>query len=398
MIFNKIFHFVKGYVIIEITGVYIERFLYICAKRGIRLFGIGKKTDNGVLVCIGISDYHRVRSVCFKTGTRVRILKKCGLPFLYKKVSKRYFLLTGLFLAVVFIFLSSQFIWSIEIMGTNKKTVDEISLALEKTGLHIGSFKPSLIKGEQMKSIILNNTDNLVWAWVYVKGTKACVDYREGIKAPPVTDKSLPCDIVALKDGVITKIVEKNGEKRVSTGEAVLSGDLLIAGTLTTPDETLKTVHALGEVRALTHYEKSASYKLFFNKPIATGRIRKFKTVKLFSKCFDLFFSDKPGFDDFLVREKLYELKTGKDNYLGIGIYEKNYHEIAWVKTPLSYDFAVEMGRNELEEQIAKELLPGSRLISKTVRHEKTDDETVKVTVQMEFEEKIAQEKEIIIN
>ena len=132
MIFNKFFHFVKGYVIIEITGLYIERFLYICAKRGIELFNIGKKEDNKLLVCINISDFKKIKEIKRKTKTNLRIIKKCGLPFYIKKIKKRYALLIGMSIFIFLMFFSSLFIWSIEIRGDNDEKSIEIMKAVEE--------------------------------------------------------------------------------------------------------------------------------------------------------------------------------------------------------------------------------------------------------------------------
>ena len=101
-------------------------------------------------------------------------------------------------------------------------------------------------------------------------------------------------------------------------------------------------------------------------------------------------------FENYTISEKLSEMKIGEDNYLGIGIYEKTYREVSVERKPISYDLAVEKGRNDLEEKIAKELACGSRLTDKKVSHEMIDDETVKVTVTMEFIEKIGEEIPII--
>ncbi len=396
MFFNKIFHFVKGYVIIEITGFYIERFLYICAKRGIKLFSIGKRTENGVAACISISDFYRVRPVRFKTGTHIRIIKKCGLPFLIKQFKKRSFLIIGLLLVAIVMFISSNFIWSVEIRGDNDDLSHSVAAAVRKTGVHIGAYKPSLMEGESMKSIILNNTENLVWAWVYINGTKAVVEYKEGILPPKVVDKSSPCDIVARRDGLIVSIVEKSGRARVMKNDTVEKGDLLIAGTIDMSSGDYKTVHAIGDVYAYTWHEKSGEYKMYEDINTPTGKEKKFRTFKLFSKCFDLFFKDDVNFENYTVSEKLSEIKIGDDNYLGIGMYEKTYSEVTTKRKPISYDIAVEKGRNDLEEKIAKELACGSRLTDKKVFHEQIDNETVKVTVTMEFIEKIGEEIPII--
>ena len=396
MIFNKIFHFVKGYVIIKVTSLYIERFLYTCASVGIKLFHIGKRNNNSVIMRIGIKDFFKVRSVCKKTRTHIRIVKKCGLPFFISKLKKRYFLILGFIAVICFMFTSSLFIWSIEIDGESKETAEQISLALEDAGLRIGAFKPLLPDGEQMKNIIMSNTDNLVWAWVNIKGTKAFVEYNEGIKPPKVVNRSIPCDIVAQRDGIIYKITEKNGEKRVLTGDTVMKGDVLIAGTLTSADSTLKTVHSIGEVLACTHHKKSREYKLSYDFATPTGKSKTFRTLKLFSKCFDLFFREKVDFKEYRVTETLNELKLGKNHYLGIGIYEQHYNEIEIVNIPIDYDTAIQKAQYELEEAIAKELLPGSVLVNKKTNHQKIDDNTVLVSVEMEFIENIGVQKEIV--
>ena len=392
MIFNKFFHFVKGYVIIEVTGLYIERFLYICAKRGIELFNIGKKEDDRLLVCINISDFIRIKEIKRKTKTNIRIIKKCGLPFYIKKLKKRYALLIGMSVFIFLMFFSSLFIWSIEIKGDSEEKSMEVMRAVEKTGLSIGAYKPKLPDGNEMKSIILNNTDNIVWAWVYINGTKATVEFKEGILAPEVVDKTKPCDIIALRDGVITDVVEKNGRAWVKKDDAVLKGDVLIAGTIELQNAPMKTVHAIGDVYATTVHKKTTDVKLYEEIKEETGRKKEFKTLKLFSKCFNLFFDEKVGFDEYTQNEKLNELKIGNKLYLGVGIYKKTYKEVITKKVPISYDIAVEMGRNELEEKIAKELLPGSTIKTKQVEHEKIDDDTVRVSVTMEFTEKIGRE------
>ncbi len=389
MFFNKVFHFVKGYVIINVSGFYIERFLYICAKRGIELFKIGKRTQSGVIACININDFKRIRPIVLKTKVRVSIVKKCGLPFLIKRAKKRRALLAGVLILSILSFISSGFIWSIEINSDDEFMAQELMEAIDKAGVRIGAYKPLLPDGEKIKSIIMNNTHNIVWAWVYIKGTKAVVDFKEGILAPAVVDRSVPCDIVATKDGLITGIVEKNGEARVSAGDTVLQGDLLIAGTLDTPDGDYKTVHSIGEVYARVWHEKSGEYKLYVENEIPTGNKKDFVTLKLFSKCFDLYLNENISFSQYDISEKLSELKIGKDNFLGVGFYKKTYNEIERKKVPISVEQTLEMAKNDLEMQISKELLPGSQLADKKISYEQIDDETIKVTLTMEFIEQI---------
>ena len=392
MFFNKVFHFVKGYVIINVSGFYIERFLYICAKQGIELFGIGKKTGNGVVVCMNIKDFKRIRPIVFKTKVRVSVLKKYGLPFYFKKAKKRRALIAGMLLLSVMAFISSGFIWSVEINSEDEEVTNELINAIDLAGVHIGAYKPFLPEGEKIKSIIMNNTDNIVWAWVYIKGTKAVVDFKEGIPAPKVVDRSVPCDIVARRDGVITEVVEKNGESRVVSGDTVAKGDLLIAGTLEIPGGEYKTVHSIGDVYARVWHEKSGEYKLYVENEIPTGNKKDFITLKLFSKCIDLYVDENIPYSDYSIQEKLSELKMGKDNFLGVGFYKKTYNEIERQRTSISVDDALEIAKNDLEMQISRELLAGSSVVDKQIQYEQIDDETIKVTLTMEFIEQIGRE------
>ncbi|MBR5271014.1 MAG: sporulation protein YqfD, partial [Clostridia bacterium] len=66
----------KGYVIIEIYGEQSERFLSICAKRGINIFNIQRTNNNTFTLRMQKCDFFKIRPVAYKTHTRVKILKK----------------------------------------------------------------------------------------------------------------------------------------------------------------------------------------------------------------------------------------------------------------------------------------------------------------------------------
>lgn len=389
MFFNKLFHFVKGYVIINVSGLNVERFLYMCAKRNVEIFGIGKRIGSGVNICINISDFKKIRPVVRRAKVRICILKKCGLPFFINKAKKRRALIVGMLILSMLCFISSEFIWSIEVNSEDENVTNELLEAIDIAGVRIGAYKPMLPDGEKIKSIIMNNTNNIVWAWVNIKGTKACVNFKEGIPAPEVVDWSVPCDIVAMRDGIIKEIVEKNGEARIEVGDTVEKGDLLIAGTLSMPDSSYKTVHSIGDIYARVWHEKSDEYKLYINNDIPTGKKKEFITLKLFSKCFDFFVNENVNFKEYSIDERLSELRLGKDNFLGVGFYKKTYNEIEKEKIKISIEDALKIAQNDLEMQISKELMPGSELQDKKIVYEQIDDETIKVTLTMEFIEQI---------
>ena len=392
MFFNKIFHFVKGYVIIKVSGSGIERFLYICAKRKISLFGIGERTADGIAVCISISDFRKLRPAVKKAGVNVRIMKKCGLPFCISSLKKRYVLIIGFILLTGLMLVSTLFIWSVEIQAPGSGIPDSLPPAVEKAGIHIGAFKPSLPKEDDIKNIILDNTDDIIWVWAYIKGTKAVIEFRPGIPAPKPVNMAVPCDIAARRDGLIMSVTEKNGRAAVKKGDTVLKGDLLIAGLSQTGEGGNMPVHAIGDVKAYTWHEKTRDYSLIKKTQKPTGRTKSFYTLKFFSKCINLYKKEETEFDSYTVSESCRELSVGADNYLGIGIYKKEYIETEETEAAADYEETVRCAVYELEEEIAKELLCGSVLADRKVTDVKTDENTVRVTVTMEFIENIGEE------
>ena len=392
MFLNNVFHFVKGYVIINVSGIGIERFLYICAKRKIALFNMGCRTDDGIALCMSISDFKRIKPAARKSGEHIRIEKKCGLPFFVKRFQKRYALIFGFVVVTAIMFISSLFIWSVEIHSPGGAVPEDLADAIRSSGVYIGAFKPSLPKGDDIKNIILDNTDDIVWVWTYIKGTKAIVEYRNGIPAPKPVKLSVPCSITARRDGLIVSVTEKNGSAAVKKGDTVLKGDCLISGVLKTSESSGIPVHAIGDVKAYTWHEKTREYPLVQTLSVPTAKKKSYYTLKIFSKCINLYTKENIDFEHYKITEYMKELSFGKENYSGIGIYKKTYTQTDETVAPADYNEVVRNAANELEAEIAGELLPGSVLTDKRCTHEKTADGTVRVTVSMEFIENIGEE------
>ena len=66
MFFIKLFYFFKGYVIIEVEGLFIERFINICIHRGIGLKNIIKNDEERATFTISFKDFKKLRPVVRK--------------------------------------------------------------------------------------------------------------------------------------------------------------------------------------------------------------------------------------------------------------------------------------------------------------------------------------------
>ncbi len=259
--FFTIFHYIRGFLELKLTGMYLERFLNLCVRSGIYLWRIRKESPKEATACVSIPGFFRMREASRKTGTRVRILRKRGLPLFLHRHRRRRAFWAGFLLFALIITLLSSFIWSIEIDGTEKIDKNIIRNALSSCGLDTGVIKYT-IKASDIKEEMLKIMPELSWVWVEVKGTRAFVHVREKTPAPEIVPLDRPCNIVAKKDGVIADFVADRGAACVEKGDAVKKGTLLISGTVATKHGGTLLVHAEGSVRAHTWYTKTGSFPL----------------------------------------------------------------------------------------------------------------------------------------
>ena len=93
--------FLKGYVCIRVSGFSPERFMNLCGNRNILLWNIRKEEDV-YYMCLSIAGFYRLKPIVKKTGTKVAIVKRCGLPFFMPGMWKRKIFILGFLLAAAF--------------------------------------------------------------------------------------------------------------------------------------------------------------------------------------------------------------------------------------------------------------------------------------------------------
>lgn len=91
---RKLVQYGKGYLKIHVSGYFAERFLNGCSHKKIRLWDL-KPVPGGYEMCVTISGFRKLKPIIRKTGTKVVIVKRSGLPFLLFKYRKRRLFFTG---------------------------------------------------------------------------------------------------------------------------------------------------------------------------------------------------------------------------------------------------------------------------------------------------------------
>lgn len=382
MFLTKLFHFLFGYVIIDIIGNSGEKFIKDAVGKGITVKNVKEKSDKTTFE-ISYSDYKTLK----KQGFEFDKVQIHGFYYLLERLRKRKGFLMGFLLFITFIITASQFIWTIEYDADCN--IAELKKAVELTGLKVGSPKWRLMKPLDMKNVILNHTNDICWCFVYIDGTRATVKVRKNIVPKRITDQKTPCDIVAMRDGIIKRVIAKKGKTLLFENEVVSAGDTVISGTIDFEEQPGYTVHSAGSVLAYTKHIKSGIYKQYYCYKRFSGRKKHFITVNLYKWKIPLYINKNIRYEHF---EKE---KTSYNSKIGFGIDVVTVLEYDLQKEPISYDTTVEFAKNKLEQEIASELFKSATLIDKKCDVKKLDEETIEVFVTMDFIEDIGTEREI---
>ncbi|MDR1892282.1 MAG: sporulation protein YqfD [Oscillospiraceae bacterium] len=241
---------ILGYVRFTANGGFSERFLNLCARGGITVFG-ARRTSDGLCACCMARDYKKLRPAKRKTGVKLRVCGRCGLPFFTRRYRGRIGFAAGFLLCSALVWFLSLHIWSIEIHGNTRVSSNEITGVLRELGFEEGVIS-SKVDVATLRQQFLLKMPQLSWAAVNIEGCRAVVDVREALSPPDSEGETIPMNIKAARDGRIISMDVLNGTAAAYPGDAVIKGDLLISGSIQYKTGQTGYVHAKGTVTAET--------------------------------------------------------------------------------------------------------------------------------------------------
>ena len=270
---------------VRIDGRGMERFFNIAAQREIEIWDIEteereKKCGGKRFVYFKIMprDFKHLKSIAEKTGVRLRITEKHGLPFWMITGRRRSLWVGGLAAFFLLIFVSSFYVWDISFDGNHRFTDEMLLHFMDTIPVQCGMRKKEISCGDLEKQI-RNAFPEIGWVSAELTGTRLTVHVRENdgiLKAE--TGSDAPCELTAGSDGTVTKIIVRNGIVRVKAGDEVKTGDILVSGKLPIYDDSetlVKTnlVHADAEVYAET--TRTVTWKIPVVEEIRAGTGKK---------------------------------------------------------------------------------------------------------------------------
>lgn len=377
MLIIKLIRLFFGYVIFTGEGGFYERFINLAARNNINIWDMSV-IDGKIKGFTTVKGYKMLRHTAKKSGVKIRVSKRRGLPFFIHAHRHRSGLAAGAAIFFISLYLLSSHIWFIDVKGNDKISSDEVVRQFEELGVKIG-MKADDINAVLLQTLAYESYPEYSWLAVNVKGSTATIEVREREEKPYVVDKNKPCNIVAKTDGVIIRLEPYVGKREVEDGYPVLRGEMLINGITQNEDKSSVLRHAQGRCIASTRYtiesfvpfgreiyafngKNSSKYSLYF-----LGRIIPLGVLR------------QPGENYKSYVKKSFLTVDGVRLPFGL-IKEQNK---AYGKTTqtLSRDEAAILAKQDFDGRVF-EKLNGAEIVGKSVRYEFTAQG---VTIKGEF-------------
>lgn len=207
----------------------------------------------------------------------------CGLPAILYRHRFRFGAMLGLVVAILLPYLSSRFIWQIEVVGNERVSDSEVLSLLAKEGVvegaYIGGIDPLAVANRCVMA-----SDEIAWMGVNIIGNCVEVNLAEYTEKDIPQKDNEPSNVVAKKSGVVKQVILSSGVATVGEGSVVSEGALLISGVNQLRNGSYHYQPAKGQVFAETLGEITVRKPLKTYEKVYTGEIFEEKGYIFFTK------------------------------------------------------------------------------------------------------------------
>lgn len=370
---TKLVNFIFGYYIVLINNGNISRFLNICKSNSIEFMNIDVKDKN---ICVKIKEkqYNAMLKYAKKAGVDMKIVKKSGLKhFFYTHRKRKVFFLffIGFFISI---WISSLYIWNIEVECNEIYSDVQIEKYIKDNFVPIGT-KIKDVDCNELEKCLREEFDKIAWVSCQIKGTKLIVEFSETVETNKLKKSDNPCNIVAIKDAVITKIITDNGVAVINTGDEVKKNDILISGAINIKNEydediTTEYVAAFGYVYGVVEHYYTDEFPLDTYEKKYTGKSEKKKYINIFGHNIGLPYFFQKKYNQYDTITEYNSLKIFGYDILPVEFITKNKMEYEVSKVHYDEKEAVELANKRLEIYIENLRKKGVEILENNVKIE----------------------------
>lgn len=309
-----------------------------------------RREESAVTLCCQAANYARLRPLARRTGTRVRAIKKNGLPFRAKPLTARMGILLGAAIALVLYMILSSRIWIVDVQVDDPVLAARIETVLAENGVGIGShMRDADVPSLRMRAIAEIKEINQLSLYFDGSIARVGVQLQKESASPPDTT---PSNLVAARDGRIVTMRTTIGQPMVMEGEAVVKGDLLVCGAVETEQGTLLR-HASAVVLAETTHTFEERVSLHELLP-CEGRVIEQPSLYILSWRIPLY--SQAAFDETWTVTTERRFLTLFGTALPLGIESEIYTEQTQTAVTHTREEAEQLARERLEARAAAQL------------------------------------------
>ena len=258
--YRKVLNYLRGQVTVEVESAAPERVLNLCAAHGIPFWELEWLSEIRLRAVTARSQLPRLREVLTRTDAALTVVRTEGAPEVWRQYRRRYVLLAAVLVLAAVLALGSTHIWDFQVTGNDTVPTETILRTLEKHGVALGAR--SRIDQEALRNQVLLELPDVVWLTVNMRGCTAHVQVVERQRPPHLYADGEIANVVAARDGLVTRIQALDGEAQVMVGSTVTAGQVLISGVVDSDQRGYRLLHGMGQVWARTWYELSVSVPL----------------------------------------------------------------------------------------------------------------------------------------
>ena len=267
--YRKTVSLLRGEVRVRVKGAFPERVLNVCAARGIFLREPKPLGAQELAFAIERREWRRLKAACAALGAQAHVERVAGAPFALGRLRRRHALIAGAAVCAALLVLGSCFIWDLQVEGNDTVPREKILRVLAACGVKRGAFAYGF-RQRELCNRALPRLPELAWLTVNTRGCRATVIVRERVPKPEIVNESVPTNVVAARDALVTDVRALDGEAKVLPGTTVRKGQLLISGVVETdgvssPVVGTRFLAGKGEVWGRTWYELSTKIPLFYD-------------------------------------------------------------------------------------------------------------------------------------
>ena len=348
---NNFFNKLEDILKIEVKGRNVDNYIKKLIKAKINIIKLEKKNYKTIYIYIKYEDYLKIKKM--KTIYEINLVEKLG-GFRFKHfIKKNIIMFIFILISILFLYMLSNFIFSINVIHSNKDLRNLVYQELNYHGIKKFSLKKDYSELEEIKNKILeDNKDKIEWIEIIPSGTKYIVRLEERILNKENKDISYQ-NIVASKSAILTEINAIKGEKVKNANDYVTKGDIVISGNIQKPDNNNILIHATGSIYGEVWYTVEVEYPYIYKEEKLSGKSKKVLVINFFNHRFSLFDFNK--FNSFQTNKKV----LLNNNFLPINLTLEKQYEL-YIKEDF---YTVEQAINKAIELAEDKLVNNNKKI-----------------------------------